>query len=104
MAGAHGTACPGHVRALAARGDSLFTLNGQAGWWEPCKSRGLRTVLGEPGGEIPPGYSPSPATIGDREIRVHRRGVRGLPGILRYLRGVDRQHVQVDEGLQVRFL
>ena len=23
----------------------------------------------------------SPATIGDREIRVHRRGVRGLPGI-----------------------
>src|SRR3982751_1283818 len=29
-----------------------------AGRWEPCKSRGLRTVLREPGGEIPPGYSP----------------------------------------------
>ena len=25
---------------------------------EPCESRGSRTVLGEPGGESPPGHSP----------------------------------------------
>ena len=28
-----------------------------AGQWEPYKSRGSRTVLGEPGGESPPGHS-----------------------------------------------
>ncbi len=26
-------------------------------WLEPCESRGSRTVLGAPGGEIPPGDS-----------------------------------------------
>ena len=26
------------------------------GWQEPCESRGSRTDLWEPGGEIPPGY------------------------------------------------
>jgi hypothetical protein len=31
---------------------------------EPCESRGLRTVLGAPGGEIPPGDS----TIADNTI------------------------------------
>ena len=29
----------------------------EEGWQEPCESRGSRTVLGGPGGEIPPGYS-----------------------------------------------
>ena len=28
-----------------------------AGQWEPYESRGSRTVLGEPGGESPPGHS-----------------------------------------------
>ena len=28
---------------------------------EPCESRGSRTVLGAPGGEIPPGDSTKPA-------------------------------------------
>ena len=36
----------------------LETVRFQAnGWQEPCESRGSRTVLGGPGGEIPPGYS-----------------------------------------------
>ena len=42
-------------------------------------------ILREPGGEIPPGHPTRSvlrqASIGEREIRVHRRGVRGLPGI-----------------------
>jgi hypothetical protein len=29
------------------------------GWQEPYESRGSRTDLGGPGGEIPPGYSTS---------------------------------------------
>lgn len=29
-----------------------------AGQWEPDESRGSSPVLREPGGEIPPGYSP----------------------------------------------
>ena len=30
---------------------------------EPCESRGSRTVLGAPGGEIPPGDSTNPAVV-----------------------------------------
>ena len=30
---------------------------------EPCESRGSRTVLGAPGGEIPPGDSTGPTTL-----------------------------------------
>ena len=32
----------------------------EAGQWEPCESRGSRTVLREPRGETPLGYSPLP--------------------------------------------
>src|ERR1039457_1599652 len=104
MAGAHGTARPGHVRALAARGDSLFTLSGQAGWWEPCKSRGLRTVLGEPGGEIPPGYSPLQRSIGKRQVRVYRCGVRRR-GRRHGHDGSDRKpDVRMARGLEIRIL
>jgi len=31
---------------------------------EPCESRGSRTVLGAPGGEIPPGDSTKPVRLG----------------------------------------
>ena len=37
--------------------------------WEPYDGRLSRTVLREPGGEIPPGYSPEPEKYGSG---VHR--------------------------------
>src|SRR5260370_24299118 len=76
LAGERGSTRSGPVRALALRCDGLFAVNGNAGWWEPCESRGSRTVLGEPGGEIPPGYSPLRRSIGNPEIRVYRCRVR----------------------------
>src|SRR5208283_2034922 len=72
MAGEHGTTRSRAVRALALRCDGLFAVNGNAGWWEPCESRGSCTVLREPGGEIPPGHSPSRART--CEILVHWPG------------------------------
>ena len=46
----------------------------------------------------------SPATIGDREIRVHRRGVCGVPGIGRAARAFDRENVHLDGGVPLRVL
>ena len=40
----------------------------EAGRWEPCESRGSRTVLREPGGAIPPGHQ-----------HVHTSGPAGCP-------------------------
>ena len=37
------------------------------GWDEPCKSRGLRTVLWAAGGEIPPA---DPAAWNPKEVRL----------------------------------
>src|SRR5258708_1675289 len=45
-----------------------------------------------------------PATIGDRQVRVHRRGVCALPGIGRAVRAVDRENVQVDGSVTFRVL
>ena len=42
---------------------------------EPCESRGSRTVLGEPGGESPPGYS----TPVSRVFALRSMSVRKLP-------------------------
>src|SRR5262245_8108604 len=49
---------------------------------EPCESRGSRTVLGAPGGEIPPGDSPTNETAdavacGNEAISVAARGGHG---------------------------
>jgi hypothetical protein len=38
-----------------------------SGWDEPCKSRGLRTVLWAAGGEIPPA---DPAAWNPKEVRL----------------------------------
>jgi transposase len=46
----------------------------------------------------------SPATIGGRQVRVHRRGVCGLPGIGRAVRAVDRENVHLDAGIPLRVL
>ena len=45
---------------------------------EPCELRGSRTVLGEPGGEIPPGHSTLAADLGITETAVAHR----LPDII----------------------
>lgn len=48
-----------------------------AGQWEPCKPRGLRTVLREAGGAIPPAYSPGDPLCDRRQARgcTRRSGV-----------------------------
>ncbi len=54
-----------------------------AGRWEPCKPRGLSTVLRAPGGEIPPGYSLSSCAAtpgGDRAGQGTVGRVAGTPG------------------------
>jgi hypothetical protein len=43
-----------------------------------------------------------PKIIGERQVRVHRRGVRGLPGIGRAVRAVDRENVHLDGGITFR--
>ena len=45
-----------------------------------------------------------PKIIGERQVRVHRRRVRGLPGIGRAVRAVNRENVHLDGGVTVRFL
>src|SRR3954470_24514611 len=46
-----------------------------AGRWEPYESRGLRTVLGERGGETPPRHSPALVPPGgDLRPARHRPG------------------------------
>ena len=45
-----------------------------------------------------------PKTIGERQVRVHRRGVRRIPGIRRTVRAVDRENVRLDGGLTFRVL
>jgi HTH-like domain len=44
-----------------------------------------------------------PEIIGERQVRVHRRGVRGLPGIGRAVRALDRENVHLDGGVPLRF-
>src|SRR3954447_13498893 len=45
------------------------------GWDEPCKSRGLRTVLWAAGGEIPPAdpaaWNPSMVSTSSRRFSLH---------------------------------
>ena len=48
------------------------------GWDEPCKSRGLRTVLWAAGGEIPPADPAATFQISDPSAKV-----RGLTDIAR---------------------
>jgi len=45
-----------------------------------------------------------PKIIGERQVRVHRRGVRGLPGIGRAVRAVDRENVHLNGGVTFRLL
>ena len=43
---------------------------------EPCESRGSRTDLGAPGGEIPPGNStPKPTCPSTQKSKIKARGV-----------------------------
>ncbi|RJQ90436.1 IS3 family transposase, partial [Amycolatopsis panacis] len=81
MAEGRGWPCSLAVRALEAR-RCAWTVT--TGWWEPCKSRGLRTVLREPGGEIPPGHSPLP--------RCRRTGPVRSDGQVRRPRRARRDH------------
>ena len=68
-------ALPGLVRALALRPHNLT-----AGRWEPCEPRGSRTVLREPGGEIPPGDSPPPRVRrAESRSRGNQEPTRGVP-------------------------
>ena len=41
---------------------------------EPCESRGSRTVLGAPGGEIPPGDSPKASRAAAHHFGRNRGG------------------------------
>src|SRR5260370_38637037 len=54
---------------------------------EPCESRGSRTVLGAPGGEIPPGDSTNSVVPGMSSQRAlfHRNAkvIRGLAMVLK---------------------
>src|SRR5437763_1879297 len=54
---------------------------------EPCDSRGSRTVLGAPGGEIPPGDSPK-TVFGSAPASSWSRAASGMRGSLR--RGIVR--------------
>ena len=47
---------------------------------EPCESRGSRTVLGAPGGEIPPGNSP----FAPSHPRVRAAAIGGRPAAATY--------------------
>src|SRR5260370_41167732 len=46
---------------------------------EPCESRGSRTVLGAPGGEIPPGDSTNSSDRQAHDARVMSASRRSLP-------------------------
>jgi hypothetical protein len=48
----------GAVRPLA-----VWCVSSLAEHWEPCERRRSRTVLREPEGETPSGYSPRPADL-----------------------------------------
>ena len=49
---------------------------------EPCESRGSRTDLGAPGGEIPPGDSTEAAVRCAAAIRQQLGGIADLPGCM----------------------
>src|SRR5246500_1835249 len=52
---------------------------------EPCESRGSRTVLGAPGGEIPPGDSTVASYPPSRRVRfVPRADIRSVPRVYEY--------------------
>src|SRR3954464_12510726 len=69
---------PGDLRGCSRTGVSAHVL--MAGQWEPDEPRGSSPVLREPGGAIPPGYSPVPARVGHqgRRRRPPRGDHRGL--------------------------
>ena len=56
------------------------------GWHEPCKSRGLRTVLWAAGGEIPPADPAEPGAVAPHKntaVVQHRRSMNGEPVVRR---------------------
>ena len=60
---------------------------------EPCESRGSRTVLGAPGGEIPPGDSSEPVIIETSfDNRVRAAEQRDREGEAERLSGLEIDH------------
>ena len=72
-----------HRRVSPARGgaDRRAAAEAMAGLWEPYDGRLSRTVLREPGGEIPPGYSPNPAAAAPPAATAAARHVRLLAAV-----------------------
>src|SRR5260221_6272425 len=75
------TGCAVSIRSSSLTGSYVMAT---AEHREPYESRGSRTVLGAPGGEIPPGDSTSPA-----KLRVSRTGP---------LRADSRPNADIPEG------